>query len=297
MSAQILNDVRLVRSMNISSYALLSWDYLLTLQDEVHYIWRSPRSYFKVLFLANRYGNLAFQALALAQHSSSFQSAFPSLCSSLSFASAHAMVLLRAWAIHRRSRKLAFGLSALFAVYIALCIGLFTRGLVHNRRKPFDDPRISHNLMLAGQTDLYLLEELVPEDYQILNSSIKANIFGNTLNLILWVKFPDRPRGFMGSVFTLTLISVTGQRLAIRLRKIGAQSTEATQSRLSKEIDNQINALLPQLQSATNINERIRGHEVDTGHSGDRPTTDLEEARGRSSGEEIEVECRTITQI
>ncbi|EGO28019.1 hypothetical protein SERLADRAFT_435796 [Serpula lacrymans var. lacrymans S7.9] len=277
MSAQILNDVRLVRSMNISSYALLSWDYLLTLQDEVHYIWRSPRSYFKVLFLANRYGNLAFQALALAQHSSSFQSAFPSLCSfcfcfilsqgiyqSLSFASAHAMVLLRAWAIHRRSRKLAFGLSALFAVYIALCIGLFTRGLVHNRR----------------QTDLYLLEELVPEDYQILK-----------------VKFPDRPRGFMGSVFTLTLISVTGQRLAIRLRKIGAQSTEATQSRLSKEIDNQINALLPQLQSATNINERIRGHEVDTGHSGDRPTTDLEEARGRSSGEEIEVECRTITQI
>ena len=73
------------RGVTYGSCALLVWDYFLTLDDEVvghlhrphttlltpisqlTYIWRSPRSIVKYLFIGNRYINLFTQPFSLAQ--------------------------------------------------------------------------------------------------------------------------------------------------------------------------------------------------------------------------------------
>lgn len=71
-------------ALTYSSYALLLWDYLLTLDDEVGqlhlpcvtlltlssqvtYIWKSPCSVVKCLFMGNRYLNLIMLPVVVAQ--------------------------------------------------------------------------------------------------------------------------------------------------------------------------------------------------------------------------------------
>lgn len=46
-----------------SGYGLLVFDYLLTLSDEIAYIWPSRWSLVKIIYLANRYGNLSMLGL------------------------------------------------------------------------------------------------------------------------------------------------------------------------------------------------------------------------------------------
>ena len=77
------------RAVTYGSCALLVWDYFLTLEDEVGhlhrpratlltpisqmtYIWRSPRSIVKYLFIGNRYINLFTQPFSLAQLAGTF---------------------------------------------------------------------------------------------------------------------------------------------------------------------------------------------------------------------------------
>lgn len=53
-----------VRSVfTIVGYALLVFDHVLTLEDEVEYIWPSRRSPVKIIYLGNRYGNIPLLGL------------------------------------------------------------------------------------------------------------------------------------------------------------------------------------------------------------------------------------------
>ncbi|KAG2072387.1 hypothetical protein BDR04DRAFT_984472, partial [Suillus decipiens] len=98
-------------------YTVLIYDYLLTLNDEILYIWNAPWTIVKVLFLINRYGNLAGQTLVqleeagILAHSQftfidlwmvQFCQRFTIVTSFImviSSESIHILVLTRAWAI------------------------------------------------------------------------------------------------------------------------------------------------------------------------------------------------------
>ncbi|KAH7916517.1 hypothetical protein BJ138DRAFT_283572 [Hygrophoropsis aurantiaca] len=64
---EIIFDLGIVRTTSFASYVLLIWDIFLTIEDEITYIWGSPRSAAKVLYLCNRYDNLLVQPVSLAQ--------------------------------------------------------------------------------------------------------------------------------------------------------------------------------------------------------------------------------------
>ncbi|KAG8861533.1 hypothetical protein FRB91_006241 [Serendipita sp. 411] len=46
---------RVVRYVNYASFTFMVWDMLLTLPDEVKYIWKARWTVIKVVFLSNRY--------------------------------------------------------------------------------------------------------------------------------------------------------------------------------------------------------------------------------------------------
>ncbi|KAH7907927.1 hypothetical protein BJ138DRAFT_421468 [Hygrophoropsis aurantiaca] len=64
---QMYADTWTVRCSDVSAVIVLLWDYFLTLDDEVTYVWSSRRSTVKFLILFNRYGNILAQSLFLAQ--------------------------------------------------------------------------------------------------------------------------------------------------------------------------------------------------------------------------------------
>ncbi|OAX36204.1 hypothetical protein K503DRAFT_320674 [Rhizopogon vinicolor AM-OR11-026] len=102
-----------------AGFTLLVYDYVLTLRDEVTYIWNAPWTVVKVMFFINRYGNLAAQTFIsleesglLADNSQSFCRKFALITTIfmlLSSESIHILVLMRAWAIwgtRERTKKI-----------------------------------------------------------------------------------------------------------------------------------------------------------------------------------------------
>ncbi|OJA17249.1 hypothetical protein AZE42_12567, partial [Rhizopogon vesiculosus] len=76
---QFAQDLWVRLAFTTAGHTFLVYDYFLTLDDEISYIWNSPWTVVKVLFLVNRYGNLVVQtyirleeAGLLAHNSESF---------------------------------------------------------------------------------------------------------------------------------------------------------------------------------------------------------------------------------
>ncbi|KIO03526.1 hypothetical protein M404DRAFT_624673 [Pisolithus tinctorius Marx 270] len=63
----LIYDVALQRAAVVAGYSLLLYDYFLTLSDEVEYIWNTPRTLVKFIYLANRYIVLLGQTVLCIQ--------------------------------------------------------------------------------------------------------------------------------------------------------------------------------------------------------------------------------------
>ncbi|KAF8840387.1 hypothetical protein BDN67DRAFT_951686 [Paxillus ammoniavirescens] len=127
-----LQDLWIRKSVGLAGYSCLVYDYILTLDEEVRFIWKAPWSITKVTFLVNRYGNLLGQTFIhvvetgwivhdsqdLCQRFNLFISIFMTLAAE----SIHILVLLRAWAIWGCQRRVATILIGAYCVYLLLIL-------------------------------------------------------------------------------------------------------------------------------------------------------------------------------
>ncbi|KAL4066098.1 hypothetical protein J3A83DRAFT_4375385 [Scleroderma citrinum] len=107
---KFLRDVQLQRSAMIVGYTLLVYDYFLTIGDEIEYIWNSPWTRVKAVYLLNRYVVIFGQTVICIQDSGIFPDAisqracevytvFLGVHIVLSMETVHLLVILRAWVI------------------------------------------------------------------------------------------------------------------------------------------------------------------------------------------------------
>jgi hypothetical protein len=133
-SSRTGEEVRLVCAMTCGGYALLVWDYLLTLDDEITYIWACPTSVVKYLFIGNRYVNLLVQPFSISQAAGALPLNSEASCrgfawamalsQSWSYSSVHILVLLRVWILYGRTRKITVALVVAFILYLCTSIAL-----------------------------------------------------------------------------------------------------------------------------------------------------------------------------
>ncbi|KAL1944119.1 hypothetical protein VTO73DRAFT_3304 [Trametes versicolor] len=138
---QYYHDLFVVRALALAGYVILLYDCVLTFPDEIKYIWPTRWSTVKVIYLLNRYGNLAFLGLADIQLMGMWWNDGPDFCyravlilsfaQLVSFALVHAvLVLLRAWATWGRRKRMLTILGTLFIVYASVSIAMLTYGNV-----------------------------------------------------------------------------------------------------------------------------------------------------------------------
>ncbi|KIM76345.1 hypothetical protein PILCRDRAFT_826328 [Piloderma croceum F 1598] len=252
----------LTRAVGFSGYTLLVWDFLLTFDDEVTYIWPRPWSIVQMIFLTNRYVNLVTLGIVNAQRAGLYRSTSPSFCFNFnlfstvimfsSFASIHVLVLLRAWALWEGRRKIAKALIALFVVYVATCVSLFTYGIVLGGYYAYVIPDIVGtciSIIPSWAWTIWLpsillecISPLVRTLYRDGIAYFSASLFSGLCNIVTWVLYQEDPRNMLATMICLCLVNIAGQRLVLGLRIINATSEEFTTRRMDLMIDQQIAA-------------------------------------------------------
>ncbi|GLB34220.1 hypothetical protein LshimejAT787_0111040 [Lyophyllum shimeji] len=114
--------------------ALVWWEWLITLDDEVTHIWPTKWTATKIIFLVNRYINLLLQP-AVAVHFAGFSPttsawvcrfyiiAYGSVVF-LSLASIHALVVVRTWVVCGQRPWVTAVLVAAYIIYASSCLSL-----------------------------------------------------------------------------------------------------------------------------------------------------------------------------
>ncbi|KAG2143819.1 uncharacterized protein EDB93DRAFT_1291165 [Suillus bovinus] len=132
LSPQFMEGLWVRKSFSAAGHTLLVYDYLLTFREEFVYIWDSPWTVVKILFLFNRYGNLIGQtaiwleeAGLLAHNSQEFCQGFSIFTTCFMFISTesvHILVLVRAWAIWGTRRGVMNILAWSYVGYIVMLL-------------------------------------------------------------------------------------------------------------------------------------------------------------------------------
>ncbi|KAG2031657.1 hypothetical protein BDR03DRAFT_904660 [Suillus americanus] len=146
-SLEFLYEIWVRKALSTTGHTVLIYDYLLTFNDEILYIWNAPWTFVKVLFLINRYGNIAGQTLimfeeagVLAHDSQFFCQRFSIITSYfmiLSSESIHILVLIRAWAIWGAQRGMSNFLIGGYVSYVLILLGVASYGAHHDSSEEF----------------------------------------------------------------------------------------------------------------------------------------------------------------
>ncbi|KAG2082821.1 hypothetical protein BD769DRAFT_1398275, partial [Suillus cothurnatus] len=224
LSLEFMQDLWVRQIFCTTGHMLLVYDYLLTLEDEVCYIWNRPWTVVKVMFLINRYGNLIVQTFirleeaGLLSHNSQvfcqcFE-LFTSCCMGLSAESIHIIVLMRTWAIWGTHKRVASIIMWSYISYILVLMGTAMYGAT-----------TSHfQFMHLDMTNICI--GTAPRNFSLSTLLISSIYSVETQSYF--------------SLFAIPLLSVAGQRLVLNLRG-SERRTYATQD-LSREVDRQLEA-------------------------------------------------------
>ncbi|KAG1735941.1 uncharacterized protein EDB91DRAFT_546552 [Suillus paluster] len=280
LTPQFMEGLWLRKSFSAAGHTLLVYDYLLTLQDEIRYIWNAPWTVVKVLFLLNRYVNLIGQTFIrleeaglLAHNSQEFCQSFAIFTTCfmyLSTESIHILVLMRAWAIWGTRRIVTKILIWSYISYVLMLLIGSARSMnaSHFLFPQLDVTQICVTAMpkyvwlvyfgsFVLDTALFVLTmrslRKYSREFQFLYSShllhvlfrdamifFIVSIFSNALTIASWTAYSDNPKYFLGKGFASPLLSVAGQRLVLNLR--GLKTRTYSTRELSREVDRQLEA-------------------------------------------------------
>ncbi|KAG0698165.1 hypothetical protein DFH29DRAFT_1081921 [Suillus ampliporus] len=280
LTSQFMETLWVRKSFAAAGHTLLVYDYLLTLKDEISYIWNAPWTAVKVLFLLNRYGNLIGQTFIrleeaglLAHNSQEFchRFAVSTTCFMfLSTESIHIIVLKRAWAIWGTRKIVTKILIWSYVSYILLVVAASAYS-VNASHGVF--PQLNVIKICAATMPKYLwlvylgsliLDTLLfvltmrslwrysREFYHLYPSNLLrvlvrdaimfyiVSVFGSALTIASLTSHSHNPKYFLGKGFASPLISVAGQRLVLNLRRLKTRTYSTRE--LSREIDRQLEA-------------------------------------------------------
>lgn len=126
-------DLRIWKSAHLASFVVLVWDWLISIDDEVEWIWKRRRNMFTVLWLVIRYLPIllfpvpilmAFQT-DWARRTCERLAFMPTLLVCTGMLYAHSIFLLRTWALYNRSSRVLLILSCALgieALFLFLCL-------------------------------------------------------------------------------------------------------------------------------------------------------------------------------
>lgn len=140
------SDYRLARSFWLASLVLILYDFILTVGDEILYMWRGRFVWTRMLFWLNRYWpllNLVFDNITLATTNvtdvpfCTFWWRWFMYATIISRISISGILILRLYVIYRCNRKLLLILCTLFAAELSIECVLLVK--IFNNLKPFPD--------------------------------------------------------------------------------------------------------------------------------------------------------------
>ncbi|EGO22491.1 hypothetical protein SERLADRAFT_416941 [Serpula lacrymans var. lacrymans S7.9] len=250
------------RTIGVAGGTLLLWDFLLTFGDEVEYIWSTRWSFAKVTFLTNRYGNLLFQVLVNGQELGIISGSpatqfcfhftyFISIFMNFSAESIHILVLVRAWAIWGCKPRMATILITIYIIYLLLAIGFTTFGASQQDYAGFFATDIIRTCI--GQLPPYLwllwvarcngiyFDNAMPEGlFADAIIFFVVSTLNNVLTIMIWNIYSGDPKYFISVTFFLPILSMSGQRLVLNLRRINMRSRALSTDELGREVDRQL---------------------------------------------------------
>ncbi|KAF8840384.1 hypothetical protein BDN67DRAFT_968569, partial [Paxillus ammoniavirescens] len=262
-----LQDLWIRKSVGLAGFSCLVYDYILTLDQEVKFIWKAPWSITKVIFLVNRYGNLLGQTFIQlvetgwighgSQDLCQRVNFFVSIFMSLSAESIHILVLLRAWAIWGCWKRVATALISIYSVYLLVVLAIFGFGMKSQSFHQFqylDLIGICVGWLLYGAS--FLLDTSVfwltmrslrrhsQECRHLYPSDLVRLLVRDAVTFyvvsIFFDLFTIVPQYALSLTFSLPLLSIGGQRLVLNVR--GLKGRSYTPRSLSAEVDRQIGA-------------------------------------------------------
>ncbi|KAF5325332.1 hypothetical protein D9619_009946 [Psilocybe cf. subviscida] len=242
-----------------SNYALFFYDYLLTLPDEVEKIWMAPFTFASLLFYINRYVTHAqFIILQVEYHEKNWPIAlkhlqvcdhyvkFAGACAMSLVAIAQIIMILRVYALYRRSKRvLGLLITMLCAQMVVIGFGLNTGVRVHL-------PPGFPGCVLTGSNNWFATLWAAPlcTDSVIFAMTVWRSVgyrkkYGrfktidmilrdgsvyflvifsvNLMNCLIYLFAPSDLRA-LGARFSQTLTSILISRLQLNLRQIGNPS-------------------------------------------------------------------------
>ncbi|KAF9058202.1 hypothetical protein BJ165DRAFT_115737 [Panaeolus papilionaceus] len=252
------------RSIAVSAVVISFYDWILTFDDEVTFIWPSKWSIQKAIFIFNRYLNLLSQILMIIHFTGLSPVYVQSTCNHyvlaygisvfLSLASVHILVLLRAWAIWSRQLWIAIFLGTAYVAYAAVCIALI---ILASSKAPdffvvnvvgsclsFTAPHlwlvwiaslalefVSFGFTLASVSKYYhgklSIRDLQPLARGIYHSALYYIAFSTLLhafNMTMWVAYQRTPYNMLAVTFSCGLANVAGQRFVLSLHGMSQQT-------------------------------------------------------------------------
>lgn len=260
-------DLRVVRSIAWAGYTLLLYDYILTLRDEATYIWPTRWSIVKSIYMFNRYGNLLGLAILCAHINGFLYLNTKSFCARatmgtgismyVSLTSIHVLILLRAWAVWARARKILMTLICMFVLYFVASSSLLIWEMLQLTDEAFPLADVTHTciafvsrsswvLWLPGlalecsmltvtmwklpqfRQGIHIMSPLARTLYRDGVIYFICALFCNLFVTIVWARDGQTPLIMLWNVFGVAIINVAGQRLVLDLRRVHQHELSST---------------------------------------------------------------------
>lgn len=259
LAQTFFSDFRVTRYATCAGCALVWWDWLITIEDEVTHIWPTKWTTTKIIFLTNRYLNLLLQP-AVALHLAGllptnslcrfYITAYSSVVF-LSLASIHVLVVVRTWVVWGQRPWVTAVLVAAYIIYAMTCLPLIIYSFTDYHEKPINSidgtcvtfarerstilwiislaleyacfGLIIANVWLHRKRTEPAFRRLSPIRRKICISAIVFVLYTSlnyTVNIVLWTEYGNRPFNMIAVTLMYCLSNVAGQRFVLDLRKL-----------------------------------------------------------------------------
>ncbi|KAI6044381.1 hypothetical protein EDC04DRAFT_362551 [Pisolithus marmoratus] len=263
-------DVWLQRAAVVAGYTLLVYDYLLTLSDEVEYIWKAPWTPVKSVYLANRYIVLlgqtfvCIQATGFVAAATGVYAIFLAIYILVSLETAHVLVVIRAWAIWGGNRHILQSVVLGYVVCLVSLVLAVGKGEDFSNFEPtvksvcyepapdrawlfyFGSLVVDSLLFCMTMVGLWSYRksfkygslELIKALMQGVTSFYIITVCYDILGIVSLTRYANSPRSFAITTIITPVLAIYSQRVAHDLRRMAPMSWSAPE--LSQVVNRQL---------------------------------------------------------